>query len=123
MGILNYYQNINEIFDIDSSKVNENEQCSNNDFLINESEKENNYVKINLNKPGDFSNIDLDNIILCLKRDLLLKECSVYFNELYFNDKNFETLIKSFNCNFENNKKIKLKNEMKKFKYPIKLKI
>ena len=122
MGILNYYQNINEIFDIDTNRVNENEKCFNNDSLINECEKENNYVKLNLNKPGDFSNIDLDNIILCLKRDLLLKECSVYFNELYFNDKNFETLIKSFNCNFENNKKIKLKNEMKKFKYPIKLK-
>ena len=85
MGILNYYQNINEIFDIDSKKANENEKCSNNNFLINESEKENNYVKINLNKPGDFLFFFLYNIILYFKIDLLLNELSLYFNKLYFN--------------------------------------
>ena len=39
MGILNYYQNINEIFDIDSNKLKENEKFSNNDSLINELKK------------------------------------------------------------------------------------
>ena len=70
----------------------------------------------------DFSYIDIENIILCLKRDLLLKECSVYFNEIYFNDKNFLKIKKLFKYNFENKKKFKLYNETEKFKCPVKIK-
>ena len=73
-------------------------------------------------KSAESSNFNLENGILCLKRDLLLKECSVYFNDLYFNDKNFSTLKKCFKYRFENNKKIILKNDIEKFKYPIKMK-
>ena len=71
---------------------------------------------------GNFSDIDLSNTILCLKRDLLLKECSIYFSDIYFNDKNFIKLKKYFKYNYENNSKIVCINEIDKFNYPIKIK-
>ena len=71
---------------------------------------------------GNFSDINLNNIVLCLKRDILLKECSIYFSDIYFNDKNFIKLKKYFKFNFENNLKLICKNKVDKFNYPIKIK-
>ena len=71
---------------------------------------------------GNFSDINLNNTVLCLKRDILLKECSIYFSDIYFNDKNFIKLKKYFKYNFENNSQIICKNKVDKFNYPIKIK-
>ena len=71
---------------------------------------------------GDFMDIDSDYNILCLKRDLLLKQCSIYFSDIYFNDKNFSKIKKYFKCKIEN-KYIKIHYELKnKLNYPTKLK-
>ena len=76
----------------------------------------------NIHQYGTFLNIDLDNnITLCLKKDLLLKECSIYFSDIYFNDKNFMKIKKCFKLNFENKNYIIL-NETDKFNYPVKIK-
>ena len=59
-------------------------------------------------KYGTFCDIDLENIIFCIKRDLLLKECSAYYYDIYFKDKNFQNLRRLFKKNYEGNPKIKL---------------
>ena len=73
-------------------------------------------------KYGTFSELDLDNIILCMKRDLLLKECSVYYHEIYFNDKNFDKMKKLFLHKYLNHPIIKLKNDIDKLNRPVKIK-
>lgn len=73
-------------------------------------------------KYGSFLDFDLENIILCIKRDILLKESSIYFYEMYFNDKNFKNLKDLFLYKYEHHKKIKLTNEMDKLNYPVTLK-
>ena len=91
-------------------------------------EKKNSDEKINnkiINLDNIFENssdFDFENMILCLKRDLLLKECSVFFGDMYFYDKNFLKIKKLFKYNFENKKRLNLINEIEKFKCPIKLK-
>ena len=74
------------------------------------------------NKIGTFSDIDLNNIILCMKRDLLLKECSAYFYDVYFEDKNFKILKKLFLYNIKNHPKIILENNTNKLNHPVELK-
>ena len=74
------------------------------------------------NKIGTFSDIDLDNIILCIKRDLLLKECSAYFYDLYYEDKNFKNLKKLFLYKYKEHKTIKLTNNTEKLNHPVELK-
>ena len=84
--------------------------------------KENKNTK---NKYGTFEDIDLENIIICIKRDILLKECSAYFYDIYFEDKNFKNLTKLFKYKFENNPTIKLNkinNQFDKLNRPVKLK-
>ena len=76
-------------------------------------------------KYGTFSELDLENIILCMKRDLLLKECSAYFYDIYFKDKNFLNLKHIFKYKYENNKVIKLlaiNNNIDKLNHPVILK-
>ena len=83
--------------------------------------KKKNYKK----KIGTFDEIDLENIIICIKRDILLKECSAYFYEIYFKDRNFENLKKLFKFNYEHHPIIKLmdiNNKYDKLDRPVKLK-
>ena len=75
-----------------------------------------------INIYNSYFDINTQNTILCLKKDLLLKECSIYFNDLYFYDKNFIHLKKYFNYYYGKNKNIILRNEIDKFNYPVKLK-
>ena len=74
------------------------------------------------NKIGTFSDLDLNNIILCIKRDLLLKECSAYFYDIYFEDNNFKNIKKLFLYKYKGNKKIKLENNTDKLNHPVELK-
>ena len=90
--------------------------------------KNNNIIKDEYDKKvsgeifGDFMDLELDYNIICLKRDLLLKQCSIYFSDIYFNDSNFIKLKKYFKCKIEN-KSIKMHKELKNtFKYPTRLK-
>ena len=108
---------------------NDNDTCplkKNCLLKIKQNEKTKSFKTKNNNDPtidyGNYLDINSQNIILCLKRDLLLKECSIYFNDIYFNDRNFSEIKKYFKYNYENHKIIKLKNEIDKFKYPIKIK-
>jgi len=85
----------------------------------------NNIDNINTKKIyGTFEDIDLENIIICVKRDILL-ECSAYFYDVFFEDKNFKNLTKLFKIKFENNPKIildEINNQFDKLNRPVKLK-
>ena len=71
---------------------------------------------------GDFMNLETDYCTLCLKRDLLLKQYSIYFTYIYFNDSNFNKIKKYYKCKIEN-KSVKINVELnKKFNYPTELK-
>ena len=99
-----------------------NKNKSNNSSKIDKIKNPNNNIK---KKYGTFSEIDLENIILCMKRDILLKECSAYFYDIYFNDKNFMNLRALFKYNFENNpgiKLLKINNKFDKLNRPVKIK-
>lgn len=79
-----------------------------------------------INKPielyRNYIDIEMKNIILCLKRDLLLTESSIYFCDIYFKDKNFSNIRKYYKYTYENNNERILENKIEKFNYPVKLK-
>jgi len=95
-------------------KVNNNIQNEKNSIINNKNMNENPKII------GNIFDLESDNNILCLKRDLLLKQCSIYFSDIYFNDKNFSTLKKYFVYEIEN--KNKINKDIDKFKYPTTLK-
>ena len=81
--------------------------------------------KYDKKKYGTFDEIDLENIIICIKRDILLKECSAFFYEIYFKDKNFNNLKKLFKYKYEHHPIIKLldiNNRFDKLNCPVYLK-
>jgi len=102
-----------------------------NCLLINKNKSSSNKLDIfnnisDKNKPtelyGNYIDIKMKNIILCLKRDLLLTENSIYFWDIYFKDKNFSYIKKYFKYTYENSEKMILENKIEKFNYPIKVK-
>ena len=131
-------KNENNEIKIEKIKVEEKElikECPNKKdcFLLQNSNinlnlKNNNALNSSINvsksiKYKDFMDIEPDYNILCLKRDLLLKQCSIYFSDIYFKDKNFSELKKYFKCKIENKSVIKIHNEIEnKFNYPTKIK-
>ena len=86
------------------------------------SSEKSNSKDIIIKKYGTFYDINLDNIILCMKRDLLLKECSAYFYEMYFEDKNFKNLKRLFLHKYLHHPWIKLRNKQDKLNCPVILK-
>ena len=120
-------KNLNN-FDISENECSLKKNCL---FAKNKSNNSSKIDKIkNLNtetkqKYGTFSEIDLENIILCIKRDILLKECSAYYYDIYFKDRNFENLKALFKFKFEHNPGIILldvNNKFDKLNRPVKLK-
>ena len=115
-------------FDISENECQLKKNCLFNKNKSNNSSKLDKMKNINDNvkkKYGNFSEIDLENIILCIKRDILLKECSAYFYDIYFKDRNFENLKALFKFKFEHNPVIKLEdinNKFEKLNRPVKLK-
>ena len=95
-------------------KVYNNIQNEKNNIINNQNMNENPKIF------GNFLDLESDNEILCLKRDLLLKQCSIYFLDIYFKDKNFSTLKKYFAYEIEN--KNKINKDIDKFQYPTTLK-
>ena len=71
-----------------------------------------------------YFDLDNKNIIKCFKKDLLFKDCSIYFNDIYFYDKNFTKIKNSFYYNYEPNLPEQNLDDYKKYnlKYPSKLK-
>ena len=72
---------------------------------------------------SSYLDIETKNAVRCFKKDILLKDCSIYFADIYFNDKNFSKIKKSFYYNYkeylhENDKK----NNLELLNYPSKLK-
>jgi len=69
---------------------------------------------------NSFFDIESKNVAKTFKKDILLKDCSVYFSDIYYNDKNFKKIKNAFFYNYKenlpNDKKIELLN------YPSKLK-
>ena len=51
---------------------------------------------------NSYFDIEMLNVVKCLKKDLLLKDCSIYFNDIYFNDKNFIKIKNSFFYKYKN---------------------
>ena len=80
---------------------------------------DNNYKK---KKYGTFSEIDSENKTLCIKRDILLKECAAYFYDIYFNDKNFQNLKSLFKFKFMHKPEMIFNNEFEKLNRPVKIK-
>ena len=78
------------------------------------------------NKEIIYSYFDIEhiNIIKCFKKDLLLKDCSIYFSDIYFYDRNFIKIKNSFYYNYNSNLSEQNLNEYKTnfLKYPSKLK-
>lgn len=73
---------------------------SENEELFKELEKNNlNLENVN-NKITSFFDVNIYNSIICLKRDLLLTDLSIFFNNIYFNDKYFYFLFLSINENY-----------------------
>ena len=73
-----------------------------------------------INLLNSYFDIDMLNVVKCLRKDLLLKDCSIYFNDIYFKDKNFNKIKNSYFYNY----KEYLSNETndKFLNYPSKLK-
>ena len=50
---------------------------------------------------NSYFDIEMLNVVKCLKKDLLLKDCSIYFNDIYYNDNNFKKIKNSFYYNYK----------------------
>ena len=88
---------------------------------------ENNNLKLENvnNKITSFFDINIYNSIICLKRDLLLTDLSIFFNNIYFNDKYFYFLFLSFNENYikyENLNNSQIYNNEFHIQFPSKIK-
>ena len=88
---------------------------------------ENNNLKLENvnNKITSFFDINIYNSIICLKRDLLLTDLSIFFNNIYFNDKYFYFLFLSFNENYikyENSNNSQIYNNEFHIQFPSKIK-
>ena len=51
---------------------------------------------------GDYFDIDLENSVNYFKSDLIFKDCSIFFDDIFFKDKNFDILKKSFLIRYRN---------------------
>ena len=71
-----------------------------------------------------YFDIEHTNAIKCFKKDLLLKDCAIYFNNIFFYDKIFNKIKISFYFNYESNLPEQNLIEFKNYflKYPSKLK-
>ena len=51
---------------------------------------------------GDYFDKDLENSVKYFKSDLIFKDCSIFFDDIFFKDKNFAILKKSFLIRYKN---------------------
>jgi hypothetical protein len=65
-----------------------------NNIQIN---SENEEIKKNNNILFTFYDINIEGSVICLKRDLLLKNLSIFYDDIYFQNKYFKFLYLSFN--------------------------
>ncbi len=78
---------------------------------------------ITMGEMSSYFNIETKNVVKCFKKDILLKDCSIYFVDVYFNDKNFSKIKNSFYYNYKNNLPDNDKEKsLKLLNYPSKLK-
>ena len=73
---------------------------------------------------SDYYNVEQQNIILKIKPDFLLKDVTIYFDDIYFEDKNFQKIRGSFlntykkylvNDNFQTQKLLNYPSKIKNF--------
>jgi hypothetical protein len=57
---------------------------------------------ITLGEVSSYFDIETKNVVKCFKKDILLKDCSLYFEDVYFNDINFSKIKNSFYYNYKN---------------------
>ena len=70
---------------------------------------------------NSYFDIENKNVIICLKKDLLLTDCSIYFEDIYSYDKNFKKIRNSFYYNYQSDLELyDYKNDF--LNYPTKLK-
>ena len=95
-------------------------------LLTQEAKEEENNTRLEESKENINSYFDSENskIIKCFKKDLLLKDCSIYFDDIYFYDNNFIKIKNSFYYNYESNlSDLNIYDHKNNFlKYPSKLK-
>ena len=84
--------------DFSSEKCILKEKC----LLLNPNLHEEYNTPIEETKENISSYFDLEqsNAIKCFKKDLLLKDCSIYFNDIFFYDKNFIKIKNSYYYNY-----------------------
>ena len=85
--------------------------------ILLQSENSNEYI-------SSYFDIEHKNVIKCFKKDLLLKDCSIYFEDIFYYDKNFLKIKNLFYYNYESNLAEETFHEIKNnlLKYPTKLK-
>ena len=83
---------INDIKSLIETYIDDDEFL-NNIQIISEKEE----IKKNKNIIYTFYDINIEGSVICLKRDLLLKNLSIFFNDIYFQNKYFKLLYLSFN--------------------------
>ena len=133
LNFIKFKKSQNNEKNIDYYKLFENDKKSidkcilnNNCLLLNKSKAEDFYdlsdMEMEITSPilKSYFDIEMTNVVKCLKKDLLLNEISIYFNDIFFNDKNFIKIKNSFFCNYKNLLNNNYKNEL--LKYPSKIK-
>ena len=76
-------------------------------------------IQDKVEKFKDYYDFSLPNIVKYFKSDLILKDAAIYFDDIYFNDKNFGKIKKSFLI--RHNKNLIGETNTKLFNYPSKL--
>ena len=98
------FKGIEPINNINNMLIDEKTGCflKNNCLLLksrNNDINKNNAHSYNFKDPkifGDYFDIDLVGGIKYFKSDLIFKDCSIFFDNIFYNDKNFDILKKSF---------------------------
>ena len=97
-------------------------------LLIQNDDFEENIIHFDESKENIPSYFDIEhkNEIKCLKKDLLLKDCSVYLDDIYLYDENFIKIKNSYYYNYESNIEEHIihdyRNKYTFLNYPTKLK-
>ena len=109
-------------YNYNSEKCPLKEKCL---MLTNNYDEENNkYFETSKENISTYFDLNHKNIIKCFKKDLLFKDCSIYFNDIYFYNGDFAKIKNSFYYNYESNIPEQNLNDYRKYflKYPSKLK-
>ena len=126
-GISNKKLNIaDENLELIKNEKNEIKPCllRNNCLILNDKNYDMSFEDIpNIKEKAvinSYFDIEIKNVVKTFKKDILLKDCSIYFADIYYNDKNFKKIKKAFFCKYKKN--LTNDNNIELLNYPSKLK-